>query len=78
MPLLDQSPKTRRAACSNPAANWVLLALQQKTEARKGIDQLLATGKVPEALLQDAALKMEDKDYAGARVSHRGSSQPDP
>lgn len=78
--LLDQVPQDQKSSVFLILQrNWVLLALEQKTEARKGIDQLLATGKVPEALLQDAALKMEDKDYAGARVSIEGvlSRTPD-
>ena len=49
--------------------NWALLALGKKEEARKGIDRVLAAGKVPEALLQDAALKVDQKNYAEARKS---------
>ena len=49
--------------------NWALLALGQKAEARKGIDQVLAAGHIPDGLLQDAALKLDQKDYSGARAS---------
>ena len=49
--------------------NWALLALGKKEDARKGIDRVLAAGKVPEALLQDATMKLDQKDYAGARKS---------
>ncbi|MGA7415240.1 MAG: tetratricopeptide repeat protein [Bryobacteraceae bacterium] len=49
--------------------NWVLLALGERADARKGIDRVLATSKVPEALLQDAVFKMGEKNYDGARKS---------
>jgi tetratricopeptide (TPR) repeat protein len=68
--LMDQAPQNQKG--TNPVIlqrNWALLALGQAAEARKGIDQVLATGKVPEALLQDAALKLAQKDYTGARAS---------
>ena len=49
--------------------NWALLALGRKEEARRGIDRVLTAEKVPEALLQDADMKLGQKDYAGARQS---------
>jgi len=68
--LLDEAPQDQRLSVAIVVQrDWALLALGKKAEARKGIDQLLATGKVPEALLQDAALRLSDKDYAGARAS---------
>jgi tetratricopeptide (TPR) repeat protein len=68
--LLDQAPQDqRRRVPVVVQRNWALLLLGQNAEARKGIDQVLSAGKVPEALLQDAALKLEQKDYAGARAS---------
>ena len=51
------------------AGTGLCLALGDKAEARKGVDRVLAAGKVPEVLLQDAAMKLEQKDYAGARGS---------
>ena len=68
--LLDGAPPDQKGSVSVLVQrNWALLALGQKAEARKGIDQLLATGRVPEASLQDGVLKLYQKDYAGARAS---------
>jgi len=68
--LLDEAPENQMNAASRILErNWALLALGKKEEARKGIDRVLAAGKVPEALVQDAAIKLDQKDYAGARKS---------
>jgi tetratricopeptide (TPR) repeat protein len=68
--LLDDTPKEQReAAAVVLQRNWALLALGQKAEARKGIDHVLSNAKIPEALVQDAALKLDQKDYTGARAS---------
>jgi len=71
--LLDEAPQDERGMAPFVVQrNWALLALGRKAEAREGIDQVLSAGKVPEALLQDAALKLALKDYAGARASAEG------
>jgi tetratricopeptide (TPR) repeat protein len=71
--LLEQTPEEQKSAIPIVVQrNWALLALGRTAEARKGIDQVLAAGKSPEALLQDCALKLTQKDYAGARVSAEG------
>jgi tetratricopeptide (TPR) repeat protein len=49
--------------------NWALLAAGKPEEARKGIDAAMSAGKTPEVQLQDAVLKLGQKDYAGARAS---------
>ncbi len=49
--------------------NWALLALGQKAEARKIVDQVLAKTRMPEALVQDAVLKFDAKEYAAARAA---------
>jgi tetratricopeptide (TPR) repeat protein len=68
--LLDEAPENQMNAGSRIVErNWALLALGDKGAARKGIDRVLAAGKVPEALLQDGAMKLDQKDYAGARKS---------
>jgi tetratricopeptide (TPR) repeat protein len=68
--LLDQAPREQKNAIPILLQrNLALLALGRTAEARKGIDQVLAAGNVPEALLQDAALKLGQKDFAGARAS---------
>ena len=51
------------------AQNWALIALKRNDEARKQVDRVLASARLPELLVQDAYLKMERKDYAGARAS---------
>jgi tetratricopeptide (TPR) repeat protein len=68
--LLDEAPENQmNAAPRIVERNWALLALGKKEEARKGIDRVLTAGKVPEVLLQDATIKLDQKDYAGARKS---------
>jgi tetratricopeptide (TPR) repeat protein len=68
--LLDEAPQDQRGTVAvEVERNWALLALGQPAEARTGIDHVLSSGKVPEALLQDAALKLAQKDYKGARAS---------
>ena len=68
--LVDEAPKDQMDAVPVvEKRNWAQLAVGRYAEARKGIDRVLATGKVPEGLLQDAALKLHQKDYAGARKS---------
>lgn len=68
--LLDEAPQGQKGLVAIAVArNWALLALGQPAEARKGIDKVLATAKVPEAVLQDAAMKLAQKNYSGARTS---------
>ncbi len=68
--LLDEAPENQMNAASRILErNWALLALGKKEDARKGIDRVLNAAKVPEALLQDATVRLDQKDYAGARKS---------
>ena len=77
--LLDETPQEQKAAIPVILQrNWALLALGQIAEARKGIDQVLGAGKIPEALLQDAALKLAQKDHAGARTAAEEALSKDP
>ena len=77
--LLDETPQDQKGAVAIVTKrNWALLGLDQKAEARKGIDLVLATVKAPEALLQDAVLKFDQKDYAGARASAEGVLSQNP
>jgi tetratricopeptide (TPR) repeat protein len=77
--LLDEAPQDQKGTVPVLVQrNRALLALGQIAEARKGIDQVLSIGKVPEALLQDAALKLSQKDYAGARTSAEESLKQSP
>ncbi|MBZ5582678.1 MAG: tetratricopeptide repeat protein [Acidobacteriia bacterium] len=68
--LLDEAPEDqRRTAPVVVQRNWALLTLGQKDEARKGVDQALALGRIPDAILQDAVLKFGQKDYSAVRGS---------
>jgi tetratricopeptide (TPR) repeat protein len=50
--------------------NWADLALGDRTAARNGIDRVLARDhQQPEPLVQDATLRMMDRDFADARHS---------
>ena len=49
--------------------NWALLALKQLAEARVQVDRGLAAVRSPELLIQDAYLKLEQKNYSSARAS---------
>jgi tetratricopeptide (TPR) repeat protein len=69
--LMDAAPPEQKSAVAlRIQRNWALLALGQLAEARKGIDEVnAAAAKAPESWLQDAALKLAQKDYAGARAA---------
>jgi len=49
--------------------NWALLTLNQTGEARQEVDRGLAALRSPDLLLQDAFLKVRQKDYSAARAS---------
>lgn len=66
--ILDQAPVAQRKLLSIVLQrNWVLLALGRLDELKSGINQALATRRPPEAVLQEALLRIARKDYAGAR-----------
>jgi putative PEP-CTERM system TPR-repeat lipoprotein len=68
--LMNQVPKEQAGA---PAAiiqrNWALLAVRNTAETRKQVDQALSQHRLPELLLQDAVLKLGEKNFRGARIS---------
>ena len=77
--LLDEAPEEQRGTVPIIVQrNWALLALGQKDEGRRGIDQVLAIGRTPDVLLQDAVLKLDQKDYSGARSSAEEILRQDP
>ena len=68
--LLDEAPEEQKTAASMVVQrNWALLALGQAAAARQGIDRVLSAGSVPEASLQDAILKLVQRDYGAARAA---------
>jgi tetratricopeptide (TPR) repeat protein len=77
--VLDEAPAQQKNSLPVVVQrNWALLGLGEKQEARKWIDQVLAKSKVPEVLLQDAALKLDQRDFAGARASAEAVLQQNP
>jgi Tfp pilus assembly protein PilF len=68
--VMNETPSAQRKTIpAIIARNWALLALNDNAEARQEINAGLAMAKAPELLLQDAVLKLAEKDLAGARVS---------
>jgi len=66
--VLDQTPEPQKHAIPYLVErNWALLAVDGRDEARKGVVEGLAAARDPDLLLQDAALKIDDKNYAAAR-----------
>ena len=47
--------------------NWALLATGDTKELRSTLDQVLRIRRYPELVVQDALLRMQERDYAGAR-----------
>jgi len=48
--------------------HWALFAAGNFQEMRASLDQALKAARNPELLIQDAVLKLHDRDYLGARV----------
>ena len=49
--------------------NWALFATGDVAGFRKGVSDALALGRTPDVLLQDAIVKLQRRDAAGARAS---------
>jgi len=58
--------------------NWALFAIGDQSALRKGIDEGLAIQKEPDLLLQDAYLRLQTKDFIGARKSLDAMLQANP
>jgi tetratricopeptide (TPR) repeat protein len=68
--ILDEAPADqRRTPAFLIQRNWALAFLGDRAGLRKGIDEILARSRIPEVLIQDAALKLDQKDFGGARAS---------
>jgi tetratricopeptide (TPR) repeat protein len=68
--ILDEAPDWQKKTLPYiTARNGILLSLKDYMAARQGLDAALAIARTPEVLYQDAALRYEQKDYAGARRS---------
>jgi len=66
--ILDEAPPEQANSVPLVAArNWALIALGENDEARKSIARALESGSSSaEFLIQEAAVKMSEKNYAGA------------
>lgn len=68
--ILDAAPATQRADVRMVTQrNWALLMMQQHAEARKGVNAVLDVRRDDVVLTQDAMLKMDARDYPGARAA---------
>jgi thioredoxin-like negative regulator of GroEL len=68
--VLDKTPETqKRTAEVMIERNWVWLVEGNLKDVRTTLDQILPVNRVPEFVLQDAILRMEQRDYVGARAS---------
>ncbi len=67
---LHQAPEAqRRTAAFLAQTNWALMELGRFDEARQGVAGGLRVEQLPDLWLQDALLKVNARDYAGARAS---------
>jgi len=67
--LLDQTPDEQKALLAIVVErNWALYATENIKEMREILGRALKVNRHPDLLIQDAVLKMHDKDYQGARI----------
>ena len=77
--LLNEAPgNQKKLAQVVIQRNWALLYAGDLAELRTEIDRVLAVARVPEVLLQDAALKLKQKNFAGARSPLEGVLKHNP
>ena len=76
--ILRQAPESERHSVAWIAQSvWALMDLNRLDEARQSVADGLRISRSPELLLQDALLKMNAKDGAGARASAEAVLQQD-
>jgi tetratricopeptide (TPR) repeat protein len=77
--VLSETPESQKSDLAVLIqSNWAALALGDGTAARSGIDRVLSRDRQPDALLQDATLKVMERDYTGARRSLEEALQKSP
>lgn len=77
--ILRQAPDSqKRSAPLVVETNWALLDLGRRDEARKSVAAGLQSARTPDLLLQDALLKIDAKDYKGARAALEAALHGDP
>lgn len=68
--LLDEAPEQDKASLPVMLQrNWALLGAGRRTEAGEGVETILKAGRIPEALLQKAALQLDSRQFPAARAS---------
>jgi len=68
--IMDQAPEVQKTESRwILGRNWTLLAMGSTQDVKPSIDRVLAQGRVPEAVFQNAVFRLLQKDYAGARAS---------
>jgi cytochrome c-type biogenesis protein CcmH/NrfG len=66
--VLDQaSPRQQMSLAVNVERNWALQALGSDKELRSSLNKQLRLNRSSDLLIQDAYLRMRERDYAGAR-----------
>jgi Tfp pilus assembly protein PilF len=68
--LMNQTPEWQKQNLEVRAhRNWALYALGDRDEMRKDVAEGLVAARTPDFLLQDALLKLDRRELAGARAS---------
>ena len=68
--VVDDAPKQQKQMLAIVVQrNWALMGLHNTKEVRTSLDAALRVGRFPELVLQDAVLRLTEKDYDGARTA---------
>jgi Tfp pilus assembly protein PilF len=72
--IMDEAPaQQRHAVAAITRRNWAYLGQGDLATARVGVDEGLQLARNPELLLQDGLIRLEERDWKGARNSFRES-----
>lgn len=68
--LLEEAPgRQKQTPPVTILRNWALVGVGRAAEVRTIVDRMLATQRIPEVLLQDATLRMLNRDFVKARAA---------
>jgi tetratricopeptide (TPR) repeat protein len=68
--LLNETPTEQKASLAVLVErNWIFRALGEVEAMQKGVEQGLAVQRTPDLLVQDALLRLEQKNFSAARAS---------
>src|SRR5207244_3536653 len=77
--VLDETPPAQKnIAGVSVKRNWALLAAGNYQEARSRINELLKAIRLPEGVLQEGLLDLQEHDYTHARSDAQELLQKDP